>query len=155
MHARPFYPAAGFAGFQARAIGVRVGIERAQIAAIRKMAHALYRLYLERDASLVEVNPLIVPDGDLLALDARSTSKTTACPAQGPAAMRDDSQEDPMERGGGTDLKIVARREYRLHGECAGLAMAHGPHQLHGGKPRISWMWAAGGHQGRVAERSN
>jgi len=46
-----------------------------------------YRLYLERDASLVEVNPLIVTgDGDLFALDAKINIEDNAlCPAQDPS----------------------------------------------------------------------
>ncbi len=49
-----------------------LGLSGAQIGQFGKIAHALYKLYLERDASLVEVNPLIVTGaGDLLALDAK------------------------------------------------------------------------------------
>src|SRR6266404_4410787 len=66
------HPAAGLQDFQARQLAFGLGLSGAQIAQFGKMAHALYKLYLERDASLVEVNPLIVTgDGDLLALDAK------------------------------------------------------------------------------------
>ncbi len=67
------HPTAGLAGLSMPAAGLRLRVERRADRAVRaSIAHALYRLYLERDASLVEVNPLIVTaDGDLLALDAK------------------------------------------------------------------------------------
>src|SRR5882762_9476097 len=94
------HPAAGLQDFQARQLGFGLGLSGAQIAQFGKMAHALYKLYLERDASLVEVNPLIVTgDGDLLALDAKINIEDNALfRHKDLAALRDDSQEDPMER---------------------------------------------------------
>jgi succinyl-CoA synthetase beta subunit len=112
----------------------------AQIGQFGKIAHALYKLYLERDASLVEVNPLIVTgEGDLLALDAKINIEDNALfRHKDLAAMRDDSQEDPMERrAAANDLNYVS-----LDGNIAcmvngaGLAMATMDLiQLHGGKP--------------------
>jgi succinyl-CoA synthetase beta subunit len=63
-------------------------------------AHALYNLCLERDASLVDVNPLIVTeDGNLLALDAKVNIEDNALFRHKELAkMRDTSQEDPIER---------------------------------------------------------
>ena len=134
------HPAAGLQDFQCRqlAFGVRLG--GAQVAQFGKIAHAIYKLYLERDASLVEVNPLIVTaDGELLALDAKINIEDNALFRQGSLAkMRDDSQEDPMERKAAEhELNYVS-----LDGNIAcmvngaGLAMATMDLiQLHGGKP--------------------
>src|SRR5271168_4342746 len=59
------HPTAGLQDFQARQLAFGLGMSGPQIAQFTKIAHALYALYLERDASLVEVNPLIVTaDGE-------------------------------------------------------------------------------------------
>ena len=77
-----------------------LGFAGKQIAAFQKIAFALYQLYVERDASLVEINPLIVtPAGDLMALDAKINIDDNALFRQVElAASRDPAQEDPMER---------------------------------------------------------
>jgi succinyl-CoA synthetase beta subunit len=134
------HPAAGLQDFQCRQLAFGLGLSGAQILKFGKIAHAIYKLYLERDASLVEVNPLIVTeDGDLLALDAKINIEDNALFRQGDLAkMRDDSQEDPMERKAAeNELNYVS-----LDGNIAcmvngaGLAMATMDLiQLHGGKP--------------------
>src|SRR5271170_6026653 len=94
------HPTAGLQDFQCRQLAFGLKLGGVQIQQFGKIAQAIYRLYLERDASLVEVNPLIVTgDGDLLALDAKINIEDNALFRQGDLAkMRDDSQEDPMER---------------------------------------------------------
>src|SRR5271170_5559840 len=134
------HPAAGLQDFQARQLAFGLDLSGPQIAQFAKIAHALYALYLERDASLVEVNPLIVTaDGELLALDAKINIEDNALfRHKDLAAMRDDSQEDPMERKAAEhELNYVS-----LDGNIAcmvngaGLAMATMDLiQLHGGKP--------------------
>jgi succinyl-CoA synthetase beta subunit len=134
------HPAAGLQDFQVRQLAYGLNLSRAQIAQFGKIAHALYRLYLDRDASLVEVNPLIVTaEGDLLALDAKINIEDNALFRHPDlAAMRDASQEDPMERKAAEhELNYVS-----LDGNIAcmvngaGLAMATMDLiQLHGGKP--------------------
>jgi succinyl-CoA synthetase beta subunit len=151
------HPAAGLQDFQARQLAFGLGLSGAQIAQFGKMAHALYRLYLERDASLVEVNPLIVTgDGDLLALDAKINIEDNALfRHRDLAAMRDDSQEDPMERRAAEhDLNYVS-----LDGNIAcmvngaGLAMATMDLiQLHGGKPANFLDVGGGATKERVSE---
>ena len=101
---------------------------------------ALYRIYLENDAALVEVNPLIVTKGGkLVALDAKINIDANAMFRQKElAALRDPSQEDPIERQASEhDLNYVS-----LDGDIAcmvngaGLAMATMDLiKLHGGKP--------------------
>src|SRR6201996_3723890 len=134
------HPTAGLQDFQCRQLAFGLGFKGAQIAQFGKIAHALYKLYLERDASLVEVNPLIVTaEGNLLALDAKINIEDNALfRHKDLAAMRDASQEDPMERKAAeNDLNYVS-----LDGNIAcmvngaGLARATMDLiQLHGGKP--------------------
>jgi succinyl-CoA synthetase beta subunit len=117
-----------------------LGFKGEQIAQFQKIAMALYQLYLEKDAALVEVNPLIVTkSGDLLALDAKINIDANAVYRQKAiAAMRDESQEDPMElQASQHDLNYVS-----LDGDIAcmvngaGLAMATMDLiKLHGGSP--------------------
>jgi succinyl-CoA synthetase beta subunit len=54
------HPAAGLQPYQCRQIAFGLGLKGPQVAQFQSIAGALYRLYVEKDASLVEVNPLIV-----------------------------------------------------------------------------------------------
>jgi succinyl-CoA synthetase beta subunit len=134
------HPAAGLQDFQVRQLAFALDLGGAQIAQFGKIAHALYKLYLERDAALVEINPLIVTgDGDLLALDAKINIEDNALFRQKDlGVLRDASQEDAMERTAAEhELNYVS-----LDGNIAcmvngaGLAMATMDLiQLHGGAP--------------------
>jgi len=134
------HPAAGLQDYQARQLAFGLDLNGPQVAEFGKIAHALYRLYLDRDASLVEVNPLIVTAaGDLVALDAKINIEDNALFRHPDlAALRDASQENPMERKAAEhELNYVS-----LDGNIAcmvngaGLAMATMDLiQLHGGKP--------------------
>ena len=94
------HPAAGLEPYQARELAFGLGLRDAQVTQLQSFAAALYRLYTEKDLSLVEVNPLIVTSGGaLLALDAKINVDANALFRQSElAALRDASQEDPMER---------------------------------------------------------
>jgi succinyl-CoA synthetase beta subunit len=134
------HPTAGLEDFQCRQLAFGLGFSGPQVAQFGKIAHAIYKLYLDRDASLIEVNPLIVTEsGDLLALDAKINIEDNALfRHKDLAAWRDDSQEDAMERKAAEhELNYVS-----LDGNIAcmvngaGLAMATMDLiQLHGGKP--------------------
>jgi succinyl-CoA synthetase beta subunit len=134
------HPAAGLAPHQARELAFGLGLSGAQIAQFQSLATALYRLYLEKDLSLVEINPLIVTaDGALVALDAKINVDDSALFRHPELAqLRDASQEDPMERRAAEhDLNYVS-----LDGNIAcmvngaGLAMATMDLiKLHGGQP--------------------
>jgi len=134
------HPAAGLAPHQARELAFGVGLAGAQTAQFQSLAAALYRLYLEKDLSLVEINPLIVTaDGALVALDAKINVDDSALFRHPELAqLRDASQEDPMERRAAEhDLNYVS-----LDGNIAcmvngaGLAMATMDLiKLHGGQP--------------------
>jgi len=66
------HPAAGLQGYQCRQLAFGLGLKGTQGHRVPGHAMGLYKLYLEKDASLVEVNPLIVTkSGSLMALDAK------------------------------------------------------------------------------------
>jgi len=134
------HPAAGLQPFQARQLAFGLGLAGEQIKQFERIALALYRLYQEQDASLIEINPLIVTRaGALLALDAKLNIDANAVFRHPDlAALRDPSQEDPMERRASEhELNYVS-----LDGDIAcmvngaGLAMATMDLiKLHGGQP--------------------
>ncbi len=134
------HPAVGLEGYQARELGFGLGFNGAQIGQFTKILQALYRLYMEQDAALVEVNPLIVTaDGQLVALDAKIGIDPNALFRHPDlVALRDRSQEDPIEaRAAEHELNYVS-----LDGDIAcmvngaGLAMATMDIiKLHGGRP--------------------
>ncbi|MBV9725718.1 MAG: ADP-forming succinate--CoA ligase subunit beta [Gammaproteobacteria bacterium] len=134
------HPATGFGAHQARELAFGLGLEGAQISQFQSLTAALYRLYLEKDLSLVEINPLIVTsDGALVALDAKINVDDNALFRHPELAqLRDATQEDPMERRAAEhDLNYVS-----LDGNIAcmvngaGLAMATMDLiKLHGGQP--------------------
>src|SRR5438094_347109 len=65
-------PAAGFADFQGRKLAYGLGLPKDSIPKAVSFMRALYRAFIESDASLVEINPLVLTKaGDLIALDAK------------------------------------------------------------------------------------
>jgi succinyl-CoA synthetase beta subunit len=134
------HPAVGLEAYQARELAFGLGFSGAQIGEFTAILKALYKLYIEQDASLVEVNPLIVTKaGKLVALDAKIGIDPNALFRHpGLAALRDRTQEDPIEaRAAEHDLNYVS-----LDGDIAcmvngaGLAMATMDIiKLHGGRP--------------------
>jgi succinyl-CoA synthetase beta subunit len=134
------HPATGLQPFQCKQLGFGLELKSKQLEQFQSIALALYRLYLERDASLIEINPLIVSrTGALMALDCKLEIEANALFRQPEmAALRDVGQEDPMERRASEfDLNYVS-----LDGDIAcmvngaGLAMATMDLiKLHGGRP--------------------
>jgi succinyl-CoA synthetase beta subunit len=134
------HPATGVEPFQCRQLAFALGLAPKQMAQFQSIITGLYRLYIERDASLIEINPLIVTKrGELVALDAKVDIEGSALFRQKEmAALRDPGQEDPMEqRASEHDLNYVS-----LDGNIAcmvngaGLAMATMDLiKLHGGQP--------------------
>ena len=134
------HPAAGLQPHQGRELAFGLGLSAEQVKQFESIALALYRLYLEQDASLVEINPLIVTRaGSLVALDAKINIDANAVFRHPDLArLHDPSQEDPMERRAAEhELNYVS-----LDGDIAcmvngaGLAMATMDLiKLHGGQP--------------------
>ena len=93
------HPATGLQPYQVRRLGFGLGLTGEQIKALGGLLTGLYRLFMESDASLVEVNPLVVTQsGELLALDAKVNLDDNALTRRPDlAALRDLSQEDARE----------------------------------------------------------
>lgn len=133
-------PAAGVQPWQVRRMGFGMGLNKAQIKQFQGIVDGVYRLFIEQDASLIEINPLITTSaGDLMALDAKINLDDNALYRHPKLRdMRDPSQEDEKEyEASKHDLNYIA-----LDGDIgcmvngAGLAMATMDLiQLHGGKP--------------------
>ncbi len=154
------HPATGLEPYQCRVMAFGLGLSGAQIDEFSKIAQALYRLYLEQDASLLEINPLIVTgEGKLVALDAKINIEDNALFRQKElAGWRDETQEDATERAAAKhELNYVS-----LDGDIAcmvngaGLAMATMDLvQLHGGKPANFLDVGGGATKERVTEAFN
>ena len=150
-------PVAGLQGYQCREIGFALGMEAKQIGSLTKIMSGLFRLFVEKDLGLVEINPLVVTkDGALLALDAKINVDDSALYRQPDLeSLRDSAQEDPKEHKAQTfGLNYVA-----LDGNIgcmvngAGLAMATMDLiKLHGGRPANFLDVGGGTTADRVAE---
>jgi succinyl-CoA synthetase beta subunit len=133
-----------------------LGLNEPQTGQFADLLRNLYRLFVECDASLIEVNPLIITgSGDVLALDAKINIDDNALfRQQRLAALRDPSQEDEKEREASEhDLNYVS-----LDGDIAcmvngaGLAMATMDLiKLHGGEPANFLDVGGGATSERVA----
>ena len=147
----------GLQPYQARQLAFGLGLDKPQSRQFADLIGRMYRLFLECDASLVEVNPLIVTkSGDVVALDAKINIEANALFRQPRVReMRDPSQEDPTEvEAAKYDLNYVS-----LDGNIAcmvngaGLAMATMDLiKLHGGEPANFLDVGGGATAERVAE---
>jgi succinyl-CoA synthetase beta subunit len=93
------HPAAGLQGYQCRKVAYALGLKGAQTKALGKIMQGLYDLFLDKDASQIEINPLIETHrGELLALDAKINFDDNAVEAHPDIlAMKDPDQEDEKE----------------------------------------------------------
>src|SRR5262249_28831863 len=136
----PVDPDAGLLGFQARKLAFELGFTGEQVGQAEKIFHALAKVYLDKDCTLAEINPLgVMSTGDVLAVDAKISFDDNALfRHKDVAAMRDESEENPAElRAGRANLSYIS-----LQGNIgclvngAGLAMATMDIiKLHGGSP--------------------
>ena len=150
-------PLAGVQDNQIAELSAGLGLDESQNAQFADLVTRLYKLFIECDASLVEVNPLIVTDdGDVLSLDAKiNIEDNSLFRQQRLVELRDLSQEDDMEREAAEhDLNYVS-----LDGDIAcmvngaGLAMATMDLiKLHGGEPANFLDVGGGATSDRVAE---
>jgi succinyl-CoA synthetase beta subunit len=133
-------PVAGLTDRQADEVARRIGIPEASVAQARTLFQRLYKVYDETDASLAEINPLILGgDGKVIALDAKLNFDSNALFRHPEITeMRDLDEEDPLEIEASTfDLSYIS-----LDGNIgclvngAGLAMATmDTIKLFGGEP--------------------
>ena len=93
-------PNVGLGAYQVRQIGFSFGFDLERIQQLELFLQALLRLFIEKDASLIEINPLVVtPDGDLIALDAKINFDDNALYRHPDIAkLRDPDEEDARER---------------------------------------------------------
>jgi len=121
-------PNVGLQSYQVRRLGFGLGFDPERVKQLEVLLAGLYRLYVEKDASLVEINPLaLTKGGELLALDAKLNFDDNALFRHSDVALlRDPEEEDARERAAvELDLAYVG-----LDGDIgclvngAGLAMA-------------------------------
>ena len=121
-------PAVGMQPFHGRKLAFGLGLEGKQVAAAVKFITGLYRAFVDLDASMAEINPLVVTaSGDVVALDAKMNFDDNALFRHPDIAeLRDEDEEDPAElEASKHDLNYI-----RLDGNIgcmvngAGLAMA-------------------------------
>ena len=121
-------PAVGVLDFQGRALAFGLGLSGSTVNKFLDFCRALYRAYVEMDASLAEVNPLVLlKDGSVVALDAKMSFDDNALFRQKWAEeMRDPAEEEESERqareAGISFVKLDGNIGCMVNG--AGLAMA-------------------------------
>ena len=151
------HPAAGVAAYQCRQLGFGLGLDKGQIRELQDIVQRLVTLFHRCDASLVEINPLIVDgDGHVIALDAKIDIEDSALfRQQRYEGWRDEGQEDPSER----DAREHGLNYVSLDGNIAcmvngaGLAMATMDIiKLHGGEPANFLDVGGGATAERVAQ---
>jgi succinyl-CoA synthetase beta subunit len=128
IHSEPVDPALGLMPFQCRRLAGKLGLGPALAQPVAQVIGALYRLFVENDCSLVEINPLVAtPDGQVVALDAKINLDDDALFRHAELrGLRDATQEDALEaQAADLDISYV-----KLDGDVgclvngAGLAMA-------------------------------
>jgi succinyl-CoA synthetase beta subunit len=150
-------PVTGMMPYQARKIGFGIGLGKPHIREFTKVVMSLYKIFIEKDVSMLEINPLILTKDDrVMALDAKVNIEDNSLFRQvAMKAYRDPSQEDEMEnRASAHDLNYVS-----LDGDIAcmvngaGLAMATMDLiKLHGGEPANFLDVGGGATAERVTE---
>ena len=134
------HPLLGMPGYQARQLAYGIGLPKEHVSAFTKIAQRLYRAFVDSDASLAEINPLVINgDNQLQAVDGKILLDDSALPRQKElAAMRDPDEDSPTE----TEAREVGISYIDLDGEIgcmvngAGLAMATMDIiKLYGGSP--------------------
>jgi succinyl-CoA synthetase beta subunit len=124
----PVDPAIGFQPYQGRKLAGALNLPNEQVRPFVALVDACYRAYMDMDASMIEINPLVLTkDGKMLALDAKvSIDDDSMFRHKAEASLRDTSQEDPLEvQASEADIAYV-----KLDGNVgcmvngAGLAMA-------------------------------
>jgi succinyl-CoA synthetase beta subunit len=150
-------PDRGLEPFQARRLAYALGFTGEQVAQAEATMTALARVFLDKDCSLAEINPLIVtPNGQVQVLDAKMSFDDNALFRHPEIeALRDLTEENPMElRAGKAGLSFV-----KMNGTIgclvngAGLAMSTMDIiKLHGGEPANFLDVGGGANQEQVTE---
>ncbi|MBI4456804.1 MAG: ADP-forming succinate--CoA ligase subunit beta [Acidobacteria bacterium] len=142
-------PAVGFGGYQARKLAFGIGIPAAGVGKASRLMTGLYRAFEQKDASLAEINPLVLTEeGDLYALDAKMNFDDNALYRHPEILeLRDFSEEDPLEirasRFGLNYIKLDGTVGCMVNG--AGLAMATMDIIKHAGGNPANFLDVGGG----------
>jgi succinyl-CoA synthetase beta subunit len=157
IHMVSIDPATGIMPFHARKIAFALGLEGKQVGAAVKFIVALYNSIIDTDASLVEINPLVVTgSGEVIALDAKMNFDDNALFRQKAIAeLRDPDEEDPAELEAAQHelnyIKLDGNIGCMVNG--AGLAMATMDIiKLNGGDPANFLDVGGGATKERVTE---
>ena len=149
-------PVTGMEGFHARRLAYALKLEGKQVSAAVKFMLGMYKAFVALDASIVEINPLVVTGGgDVLALDAKMNFDDNALFRHPDIeAMRDEAEEDPIELEAGKHslnyVKLDGNIGCMVNG--AGLAMATMDIiKLYGGEPANFLDVGGGATKERVA----
>jgi succinyl-CoA synthetase beta subunit len=133
-------PATGLQSFHARKLAYGLGLEGKQVASAAKFVAALHHAFMDLDASLAEINPLVVTgEGEVVALDAKMNFDDNALfRHRDIQELRDEDEEDPTEREAARHdlnyVKLAGNIGCMVNG--AGLAMATMDIiKLYGGEP--------------------
>ncbi len=150
-------PAVGYQAFQGRQVAFALGLEGKQIGKAVELIGNMYKAFIDLDASIVEINPLVVTKaGDVLPLDAKMNFDDNAMFRQKEVeALRDVEEEDPAERRAKDHdlnyVKLTGNIGCMVNG--AGLAMATMDIiKLYGGDPANFLDVGGGATKERVAE---
>jgi succinyl-CoA synthetase beta subunit len=157
IHKITIDPATGIQPFHARKVAFGLKLEGKQVSSCVKFVLGMYNAFVDLDASLVEINPLVVTGaGDVIALDAKMNFDDNALFRHKEVQeLRDESEEDPAElEAARHDLNYI-----KLDGQIgcmvngAGLAMATMDIiKLYGGEPANFLDVGGGATKDRVTE---
>ena len=136
----PTHPLVGFHMYQARDLGLRIGVGREYARTFATIAQGLYKAFIDCDCTLAEINPLAqTPDGAFVALDSKMVIDENALFRQPSLAALRDTREEPLVEVKARELGV---HYVRLDGHIgclvngAGLAMATmDAIKVYGGEP--------------------
>jgi succinyl-CoA synthetase beta subunit len=160
IHKSYIHPVTGISGFHARELSFKLGLNKIQQKNFSKLLFNLYKLFLEKDCSLLEINPLIVTNDDqVIALDGKINFDDNGLYRHPDIVeMRDIEEEEPLEvEASKFDLNYI-----KLDGNIgcmvngAGLAMATMDIiKYYGGEPANFLDVGGGTSEERVKEAFN
>ena len=160
IHKIYIHPVTGISGFHVRQLAFKLGLNKAQQKPFFKLVTNLYRLFVSKDASLVEINPLIITaQDDVIALDGKINIDDNGVYRHPDIQeMRDIHEEEPLEyEASKYDLNYI-----KLDGDIgcmvngAGLAMATMDIlKYYGGEPANFLDVGGGTSEDRVKEAFN
>jgi len=150
-------PDAGLHSFQSRRLSFELGFPSEQAPKAEALMNALCKVFLDKDASLAEINPVVVtPKGDVLALDAKMTFDDNALFRHPDIEkLRDETEEDAAElraaRAGLSFIRLTGNIGCLVNG--AGLAMSTMDIiKYHGGEPANFLDVGGGANKEQVTE---